>query len=343
MLKTTIKRAIFTSQQIYNWTPVQVDFEESAPDWMQPQITSDLSHVKMGELASVMANSELVKEHKLMHYRIRKTRVRAKGYVEIQRTYHVTNALIFLAKTLPDMDLVVSFHDHLDGVDLGIPIFVFAKDPTRASHILMPDFEALKGYRHVLRAVGRGNEKYPWEVKESRCMWRGGMTGGTFTFENFLEFPRSQVITTSLSEPKWVDACYTDTAQCVNPQEIQAHFSSYFAPYLPIEEQLKYKYQLAVDGNSCAYSKMYWGLFSNSLVLKQKSPNIQWYYRALQTGQHYLSVEKNLLDIIQWAREHDKEAKAIAEQSKDFAKQNLSFSRVMQYFHSLLKAYRIAN
>ncbi len=339
-LGSGIKRVIFASQKLYNWTPFHVPLEKTSPHWMQEQITADLSQVQKGKVSSILTNPALVKQHKLMHYRIQNHRVFAKGYTEIQRAYPITNALIFLAKELPDMELVVSFHDHLDGVDLGIPIFVFAKDPSQASHILMPDFEALKGYRHIHQKVREGNARYPWEKKESKCMWRGGMTGGDFTPENFLDFPRSQVITTSLASPDWFDARFTDSAQCENPEQIQKKFPAYFDPFLSIPDQLKQKYQLVVDGNSCAYSKIYWGLFSNSLVIKQDSPNIQWYYPILKPYEHYLPVSNNLLNILQWAKEHDEEARVIAEKSQQFAEENLSSSKIIQYFYLLLKEYQ---
>ncbi|NGX59983.1 MAG: hypothetical protein KR126chlam3_01143 [Chlamydiae bacterium] len=340
MGKKLLKQVIFASQKLYNWTPFHVPLEKTAPHWMQEQITADLSQVQKGKVSSILTNPALVKQHKLMHYSIQNHRVFAKGYTEIQRAYPITNALIFLAKELPDMELVVSFHDHLDGVDLGIPIFVFAKDPSQASHILMPDFEALKGYRKIHQKVREGNARYPWKKKEAKCMWRGGMTGGDFTPDNFLNFSRSKAITTSLAAPDWLDARFTDLAQCENPDQIQRKFSAYFDPYLSIPDQLKQKYQLVVDGNSCAYSKIYWGLFSSSLVIKQDSPNIQWYYPILKPYEHYLPVSNNLLNILQWAKEHDEEARVIAEKSQQFAEENLSSSKIIQYFYLLLKEYQ---
>lgn len=339
MLKSLVKRAIFASQQIINWTPVKGEMELDVPDWMLRQIHSDVAEVKQGDISSIVFQKTRMKEHKLMCYRIKNHRLTAQGFIEIERTYPITNALIALAPKLPDMEFLVSFRDHLDGVDLGIPVFVFAKNPNRSSHILMPDFEALTGYPHVLASAARGSQKYPWNQKEAKCIWRGATTGGEFSVKNFLSLNRAQYVQFSLHHPTILDARFTEVVQCKNDREVKKRFNNFFAPYLSIEEQLKYKYQLVLDGNSCPYSKLSWGLFSNSLVLKEESANKQWYYSALNPGIHYLPVKKNLLDSIRWAKGHDLEAEEIANNSKLFAEKNLNYKRNIQYLYLLLKEY----
>lgn len=339
MLKCLIKRAVFASQQIVNWSPIQYDMEKDVPKWMEKQIRSDLANVQKGDIFSIASCKRLIKKHKLMCYQIKRGRLSAKGFIEIERTYPITNVLMALAPKLPDMNFLVSFRDHLDHVDLGVPIFVFAKHPSGSSHILMPDFEALTGYPQVLPATRRGSEKYPWENKRAKCIWRGATTGSDFSAKDFLELSRSKFVQMSLEHPELIDARFTKLVQCKDPKHVKKKFNNHFGSYLSIEEQLQYKYQLILDGNTCPYSKLYWGLFSNALLLKEETGSVQWYYSALKPRIHYLPVGKNLIEMIKWSREHDLEAKEIANNSKLFAETNLTYKRNIQYLFLLLKNY----
>ena len=105
---------------------------------------------------------------------------------------------------------------------------------------------------------------------------------------------------------------------------------------------LEYKYLVDVDGNSCSFERYFWVLLSNSLVLKQITPNIQWYYSALNPYEHFVPVKEDLSDLLEkyeWALSHDLEAKKIAQNATEFAKENLSTEDVFLYMHCLLKEY----
>lgn len=168
------------------------------------------------------------------------------------------------------------------------------------------------------------------------------MTGSEFTVENFLTISRSQAVALSIKQPDLVDAKFSAVTQCANPEQILKLFNNYFSDPLPVREHLQYKYQILIDGNSCAYSRAYWQMFSNSLIFKQDSPHIQWYYRALIPYVHYILVRSDfsdLLEKIKWAQSHDKEAKRISRNAQKFASKNLQKSEVHFYLYLLLKEY----
>lgn len=339
MLKSLIKRAIFETQKIFPWTPISFNGENLLPVWMQEQIEKDLEGVKKGKCSFLFERADLIQKHKLMGIQIRNHRVKTKGYIEIERTYPVLNAVRALAPWLDDLTFFVSFKDHLNDVDWGVPLFVFAKNPTCASHILMPDFEALTGYHHISKAVQKGNVMYPWEQKETLCYWRGRTTGKEFTANNFFALPRAEIVALSQKFPSCLDARFTEAVQCPDPKEIQKNFCTFFTEPVSIEEQIRYKYQLVLDGNTCPYSKLYWGFISNCCVFRQQSSHLQWYYAGLQPKKHYIEVNKNLISQIQWARKHDREVKEIAKASQKFAQENLNLKKNLQYFYQLLKQY----
>lgn len=256
----------------------------------------------------------------------------------------ITNALRALASVvqLPNLDFIVTLHDALDRDDLPSPIFGFAKDYNLKKLILIPDFEALSDRAPILAEVKQGERQYPWEQKLSIAVWRGSMTGGMFSPENFLSFPRSRAVTLSLQFPSLINARFTQLCQCTNPKKVKKHFEDYFGNQYTITKQMKYKYQVLIDGNSCAYSGAYWRLFSNCVVLKQSSPNIQWYYKGLVPNVHYIPVQSDLSDLIQkirWAQEHDQEARIISHKAQEFANGNLTYPDILYYVYLLLTEY----
>jgi hypothetical protein len=57
---------------------------------------------------------------------------------------------------------------------------------------------------------------------------------------------------------------------------------------------------------------------------------------------HYVPVNEDLSDLaerLNWVKTHDAEAKAISLNAQEFAKENLSFDRIFQYFYLLLLEY----
>jgi len=71
----------------------------------------------------------------------------------------------------------------------------------------------------------------------------------------------------------------------------------------------QYKYQVSVDGTVAAYRLPYL-LAGDSVVLKQNSPYYEFFYKQLRPYEHYIPVKadlSDLLDRIQWAKDHDSE------------------------------------
>ncbi|MEI8365360.1 MAG: glycosyl transferase family 90 [Parachlamydiaceae bacterium] len=83
-------------------------------------------------------------------------------------------------------------------------------------------------------------------------------------------------------------------------------------------------------------------LWSNSVVLKQTSDNIQWYYLGIKPYEHYIPVANNfsdLIDKIKWAKEHDNEARQIALNGTQFVLNNLRKENTQLYLFLLLTKY----
>ncbi|MBP9842273.1 MAG: hypothetical protein KBC64_07635 [Simkaniaceae bacterium] len=323
--------------------------EGPAPLWMMDQIDRDLKGMTSGQLEKTMLIEKEKGNCGLVLYKIRDSQVTAEvndPHLKEGHRYRVMTTVfqqIAALGLLSDCDFIVCLEDAVDGhPELPGPIFAFAKDIDSANVILMPDFDTIGDNSKWLVEAGRGNREYPWNKKIEQAFWRGGMTGGIFTQETFLHFPRSKVIKESLKHPHLIDARFTAVTQCDFPSKVKKKFPKYFGKSLSIKEHIKYKYQLLIDGNSCAYTRAYWQLFANSVILKQESKNIQWYYGALQPYVHYIPVKGDMSDVaskVRWALSHDAEVRKIAHNANRFASENLRLSDIYYYIYLLLNEY----
>ena len=85
-------------------------------------------------------------------------------------------------------------------------------------------------------------------------------------------------------------------------------FNGLAFPFLA-HSTFQYKYQINIDGTVAAYRFPYL-LAGDSLVLKQDSPYYEFFYNEFKPYEHYVPFNRDLSDLlekIQWAREHDKE------------------------------------
>lgn len=322
------------------------------PQWMQNQINTDLvsfSVITPQMLDTVMdeskANGQLVR----YHIKDKKLFIDDTSHIVLLKRLEMLNqSLSDLVEivALPDVDFIVSLHDAIDHLTLNGPVFAFAKRIDSNKIVLLPDFEALsESSSRLLGEVEEGIKKFPWPEKSSLGYWRGVTTGGSSTItsqEDFLSLPRTRAVVISIQQPTLIDARFTQLVQCSN-EELQKKFSEYFVGKMTrIKDHLKYKYQLLIDGNTCAYSRAYWQLFSNCVILKQISPNIQWYYSLLSPYVHYIPLQNDLSDLaekIQWAKNHDEDVRRIIENAQTLARENLKQADCYYYVYLLLQEY----
>jgi hypothetical protein len=352
----------------YHIRDVQAFFQKQEhPAWMISQITEDLSpYQKQGISLQSIAQAAKDYAHFFPHNNFELARCRIQhGQVftleplptsptrgRFNTIYQALTHLINIVP-IPDLDFFICVGDSLSP-DVAlffkkyhIPIFAFAKLDTDTTSILIPDCEALLDgfYEKVLFDTSEGRRLFPWPTKKDKAFWRGATTGVDSSFSNHLdfnnyqEFPRVKLALLSSQYPHLIDAKLTILAQITDPRVFDL-LAPYVGRSLPVTDHLNYKYQILVDGNTCAYSRAYWQLFSDCLMFKQTSPNIQWYYRSLVPYVHYVPIAYDLSDLkdkIEWARHHDLEAQQIIANANDFAQQNLKKQDVYLYLYLLLQ------
>lgn len=195
-----------------------------------------------------------------------------------------------------------------------------------------------------MKEIEEACSSYPWDSKIPISFWRGSTTGATLTFtlNNFRNYPRYKLVYLSFLYPKIIDARFNFLTQVDEKLKEHLHKWGYIGNTLSTANHLRYKYQILIDGNTCAYTRAYWQLFSNCLIFKQTSNNIQWYYRLLKDGIHYIPIAWDCSDLpekIQWAKKHDKEAQQIVENANQLARENLRLEDIYLYIYLLLTEY----
>ena len=61
--------------------------------------------------------------------------------------------------------------------------------------------------------------------------------------------------------------------------------------------QLEYKYQLSVDGDTCAWVRFPWQMLSGSVPLKVDSPKIEYFYPSIEPWVHYVPIKSDYSDL----------------------------------------------
>ncbi|WP_295543217.1 glycosyl transferase family 90, partial [uncultured Thiohalocapsa sp.] len=81
---------------------------------------------------------------------------------------------------------------------------------------------------------------------------------------------------------------------------------------------------------------------TNSLVIKQRSDNIQWFYRALQPGVHYVEVDRRFQDLPQVLDELQSQETAvrqIIDNANKFVETNMQMSDLCAQMYWIIRRY----
>lgn len=109
------------------------------------------------------------------------------------------------------------------------------------------------------------------------------------------------------------------------------------SPLTPVE-QSKFKYIINISGHVCAY-RLSLELSMGSVVLLQESKHTLWFYPLLIPYVHYIPIKEDLSDLVEkinWCREHDTECEEIAQNSMQFYKDNLLKGNLLSFLKDIL-------
>lgn len=338
-----IKKFLIVSFCFY----LKADFiSEYSRDWMGQSVAlaGSFKNIGRSDLHKAM-NS--IKSY-CVWYKIRKNKITVKNvsqniWVFAHRRDAFTNILTDLASnvTLPDVEFIVDMGDMLsNNVPESVPVFAYCKREDQAG-FLVPDseFTGLSKKQNHFEEIAA---QLSYEQKIPKLIWRGTTTGGDWNVETIVQAPRYNLVKASL-ENHIIDACFNNCCQRDKALERKLTDGGFISGWMTVEDQMRYRYQILVDGNSATWCRTYWQLFSGSLIFKQKSPWLIYIHYALKPGVHYVELQNDLSDTVDklnWAMQHEDEAKAIVRNTLEFAKDNATYNHLLAYTYHVLVEYK---
>ena len=202
------------------------------------------------------------------------------------------------------------------------PMITYGRQIEDSFTMLIPDpaYIGSYGYKEDLEDLAKIDEAVPWEKKLPVVFWRGASSGtGTG-----MELPRVKlcVKAAGLADQSRIDIALSKVVNTYDTElvSIVSQFPILKKP-VPFEGFLNFRYQIDVDGMSCAWRSFYLKLASKCCVLKVQSPNLQWYYDRLVPWKHYIPIFSDCSDLeeaVAWCAAHDDACREIGEAGSAF-------------------------
>ena len=180
--------------------------------------------------------------------------------------------------------------------------------------------------------------------------------------ERDIYLPRLSLITLFLQYPNYINARFSSDYYGYISKFLDAYHTSEFlnfnkslllsseeidqarhTEYTSVEEHIRYKYLLDVDGWTSTWDRIVWILRSNSLLLKQNTTTVEWFSGDLEDNVHYKIVPayitNSLIDTIAWARNNDPIVRKIADKGTKFAIEHFSREALYETAYTILTDY----
>ena len=303
--------------------------------WVQDQISTDLRPFKNGISSAQIddwfknlqhAQNKLVKfivKNNQLIVDVPRELITSRAYKTV---YGVIELLVQNHK-MPDCKFIVSLNDYLSYIpnnwEEPVAIFSFAKHtkvPVEQTTIVIPDWMNTY-YWDVLRGrINVASYLYPWKHKKPLIHWRGGRADSMQH--------RAKLIALK-NKFTFLDVGMTEGDNRV--------------PYLYPEYSLQYKYQISLDGARATWERVVWQMYSNSVLIKPDSPQVQWFYKGLQAYNNYIPLEdlseQKVLNLYNWLITNDLKVQEIISNANVFARNNFKTQDFFAYYVVLLEKY----
>jgi hypothetical protein len=135
-------------------------------------------------------------------------------------------------------------------------------------------------------------------------------------------FPRMQLVWLSHLHPDKIDAKFSEIREFIMKRILEMDMPEKTkTEYVDVSDHIKYKYLISVDGWTAAWLRPNWIMASNSLLIKQESPRVEWFTHLLKPYVHYYPVTNNLsnlLEVFDYLEAHQEEAQKIVQEANKF-------------------------
>jgi len=177
-------------------------------------------------------------------------------------------------------------------------------------------------------------DKYdiPFDKKINKLIWRGSNTG------NYINGKKKNLLVEKFQNHtnKQIDIKYSELCQG------NKSTTNFILDKVSIEEQLKNKFILSVEGNDVA-TNLKWCMYSNSLVLMPKPTICSWFMEdKLIDGIHYVEIKSdfsNLEERFNWCCNNLDKCLSIIQNAKRYVKQFLNDETEKKITKKLIEIY----
>ncbi len=331
--------------------PLKVD--DPRWKWMDEQIEEQFAPFKNGitkkmiDETSLLADQISFGEH-MVRIEIIKGKVFSNATTDVhQRAVKLLERVVAIYP-VPDVDIICFPADQLwqDG-QLKAPVFASALRKNGSPCVIhMPIQQSIRFEdEYVLRTLCL-NKKLPWEKKIAKIFWRGQCNDGGRGYsnpKNWTIYRRGKLCSWSNEYPELIDAAFSGYQNYQVAPEIRGQFFEYFPlERASWEEYQNYKYLIDLDGVVTAVPGCAWKFLSNSAVFKHESSFHLYFYKLMEPWVHYIPLNEDISDLFEkldWALEHDAEARAIAENGNRLALENIMPEHIYLYCYKALCKY----
>lgn len=263
------------------------------------------------------------------------------------KSHHDTGLMllrILCYHSIPDMKFFVNIQDgQKSDIKNPVPAFSFTKHAYSGdilypywSFMLFPNNDDLE-----ILLSSKAEFDLAWSAKKNIAIWRGSTTGGIYDAKNWKLMPRTILVEKCRKSPL-CDAGFVDFPQ-TTPDAREQILHKYGKVERMNRTQLDgYKYQIVLDGNFGAASRVIHVLSSGSLLLLQETEYYEFFYPFLRPFVHYVPVSASLEDLeakIKWAMMHDKQVGKIVWNALRWVLSHRNRMFVDNYYHKLLMEY----
>lgn len=305
--------------------------------WVQKRLREDFAPFQGGITKQQVDHwfaTEQDEINKLVKFTVKNRKVTSttlvSDYVYAKDAFKTINTIITsLAKQgyIPDCEFIISLNDYL--VPTGknntpVAILSFAKDttvPIEQNTILIPDWMNVLYWDRLKGRIKYAKKIYPWQNKRSLIHWRGGCADSLGHRNKLLELN---------DQLTFLDVGMT---QGVAKQ----------AKFIDPEQSLLYKYQISLDGARSTWERIIWQMYSNSVMLKPKSTQIQWFHDGLIAYQNYVPVnnidKQDIINVYKWLTTHEDKVQDIIRNANEFAEENFKTEDFIAYYALVLREY----
>jgi hypothetical protein len=272
-----------------------------------------------------------------------------------QRIFGLLNYLLKILKSyvISDVDILIHISDGAMIDFSPAPSLIMSKDRTskiEAKLILMPDGYMIdQGWQKTIDNIKVGRSQYKWSEKTDKIFWRGAKTGGLYSIENIDKIPRIKLVMLSNQYPDLIDASFVIAPPLHEPtegvlalQRVMDELKLDKAEPISEAKHLQYKYLISIDGNTCAWKRVPWIMYSNSVLIKQETTKEQWFYKAIKPYVHYVPVDENLDNLLaqlDWMQHHQAEVRKISDTAHNFIADNMMPNDIAAHMGLIINQY----